>query len=147
MSSDIPEGFRPSPVNNPFADLVGPVCYRPFDDGVHIGFRADARHLNPGGVIHGGMLLMLADDLMGATVYSRLGTEPKATVSMNSDFLSAAQAGDWIEGVGDIMRRTRSLIFVRALLRVGDRPVLSAQGVWKFVAKGHVPTGQVKAGD
>jgi uncharacterized protein (TIGR00369 family) len=145
MSNDIPEGFFPSPVNNPFAELVGPVCYRPSDDGIHIGWRAEDHHLNPGGVIHGGMLMMLVDDLMGATVYSQLGNDPKATVSLNSDFLSAAQAGDWVEGVGEITRHTRSLIFVRALLSVGDRPLLSAQAVWKFVASGHKPDGPITA--
>jgi len=138
MSEDTPEGFVPAPVNNPFSDLIGPVLYKPFDDGIHIGLRAGDRHLNPGGVIHGGLLTMLADDLMGATVYSRLGHEPKATVSLHSDFLSAARTGDWIEGVGEVTRRTQTLIFVRALLQVGDRPVLSAQGVWKFVRSGHV---------
>jgi acyl-coenzyme A thioesterase PaaI-like protein len=85
------------------------------------------------------MLMMLVDDLMGATVYSRLGNEPKTTVSLSTDFLSAVQAGDWIEGVGEISRRTRTLIFVRAMLQVGERSVLSAQGVWKFVRRGHAP--------
>lgn len=140
MSDADSQGFFPAPVDNPFSDLVGPVLYRPHEGGIHIGFRAEQRHLNPGGVIHGGMLMMLVDDLMGATVYSQLGNEPKATVSLNNDFLSTAVAGDWIEGVGEITRRTQTLIFVRALLRVGERPVLSAQGVWKFVRQGHSPS-------
>jgi len=140
MTADIPEGFVPSPVKNPFGQLVGPICYRPFEDGVHIGLRAEAHHINPGGVVHGGLLMTLADDLMGATVYSQLGNEPKATVSLNSDFISAAKEGDWIEGVGEITRRTQTLIFVRAELHVGDKPLLSAQAVWKFVRYGHTPS-------
>ncbi len=140
MPTEIPEGFAPAPIKNPFSDLIGPVLYRPFEDGIHIGLRAEKRHLNPGGVVHGGLLMMLVDDLMGATVYTGLGNEPKATVSLNSDFLSAAHEDDWIEGVGEITRRTQTLIFVRAQLQVGDRAVLSAQGVWKFVRHGHAPT-------
>ena len=56
------------------------------------------------------------------------------------DDVSAAHEDDWIEGVGEITRRTQTLIFVRAQLQVGDRAVLSAQGVWKFVRHGHAPT-------
>jgi hypothetical protein len=36
MPADIPEGFAPAPLDNPFSELIGPVLYRSSDDGVHI---------------------------------------------------------------------------------------------------------------
>ncbi len=135
MAAPIPEGFFKAPIDMPFTDMVGPIYYRPSEENLHVGFAADERHLNPGGVIHGGMLMTVADDLMGATVYRVVGAQPMATVSLNCDFLSAVRPGDWVHGIGDITRRTRSMVFVRSVLSVEDRPVLSAAGIMKLIER------------
>ena len=51
------------------------------------------------------------------------------TISFSSDFIAAARLGDWVEGEGEIVRRTGSMTFVRGSLRSGDEPVLTFQAV------------------
>jgi acyl-coenzyme A thioesterase PaaI-like protein len=45
------------------------------------------------------------------------------------------QIGDFVEAHCEIVRITRSIIFMRGTLMVGDRVVASASGVWKILEK------------
>src|SRR3712207_7856955 len=44
-----------------FEGMVGPFYYRADGDGARCAFRAEARHLNAGGRMHGGCLMTFAD--------------------------------------------------------------------------------------
>ncbi len=116
-----------------FEELVGPLYARRTDAGVRFGFRAEPKHANPRGMIHGGMLMTLVDHALGAMVWHAVGRRFCATVSLNCDFVAAAKVGDWIEAVGEISRKGHSLIFVHGELMVGDKLVVSANGVWKLL--------------
>jgi uncharacterized protein (TIGR00369 family) len=143
MTQEAPEGFIVVPMFNPFVDTVGPLYSRLGADpakpgggeGFRVGLRVEERHLNPGSVAHGGLMMTVVDNLMGALTHFHVGTHAMATVSLNCDFLSAAKTGDWIEGSGEVTRRTRSMVFIRALLEVEGRPILSAAGVMKLLDK------------
>ncbi len=114
-----------------FARAVGPLYVRE-GEPARFGFLAEARHGNRREAVHGGMLMTLADQVLGLTVMQAVGLDtPVVTVSLHCDFVSAAMPGDWIEGEATVTRMTRSLIFVRGSLVHGDRVVLSAAGVWK----------------
>ena len=62
---------------------------------------------------------------------SGVSGETGVTVSLNSDFMAAAQLGDWVTGSGEVVRRTGSMTFVRGQLAVEDAAVLSFQAVVK----------------
>lgn len=116
-----------------FAESVGPLYLRE-GEPARFGFLAEPRHGNVRESVHGGMLMTLADQVLGLTVMQAVGLEtPVVTVSLHCDFVSAASPGEWIEGEATITRMTRSLIFVRGSLSHGQRVVLSAAGVWKKV--------------
>ena len=57
------------------------------------------------------------------------------TIRMNSDFLSSARPGDWLEGTARVTRATRSVVFCEAELYVGQRTVLRATGVFKLMQR------------
>lgn len=127
-------GWRAYPDTGGFETHVGPIYHRKRDDGVMVfGFRCHARHVNPQGVVHGGMLMTFVDHVLGALVWHRIGRRPTATVSLNSDFLNAVRVGDWVEGTAEIVRQGSSLVFVRGELTVEGRPVLAANGIWKVL--------------
>src|SRR3712207_8296997 len=52
--------------------------------GRRYGFVAEARHINLGGVVHGGMLMSFADDVLGMTVWEAAGRKPCTTVQLNT---------------------------------------------------------------
>ena len=61
-----------------------------------------ARHGNVRGNLHNGMLMTLADQILGFTVTEALGHTSLATVSLNTEFVAGANIGDWLVGRGEI---------------------------------------------
>ena len=95
----VPEGFIPLPRSSPLLDLLGPVYCR--GEGLHLqlGLRADNRHANGRGTVHGGVLATLADVGMGyAMAFSSDPPLPLITASMTLDLPGwrrrAATGGD-----------------------------------------------------
>lgn len=116
-----------------FSHFVGPVLER-LENGRRVfAFQADARHANDRGVVHGGMLMTFADQAFGEIVLDSVGRKLCATIQLNTHFIAAVQTGDFVEGRAEIVRGTRSLVFVRGMLTVGDRTVAAIDGIWKVL--------------
>lgn len=124
------EGFRPHR-DDGFLGHVGPIWERIDREGVTLAFQATQKHANLRGVVHGGMLMTLADRLLG--LLGRMSNEHRhqATIQMDVHFFAPVRIGDVVTGRGRILRDTRSLFFIEGDLFVGDTRVLSARGVWK----------------
>jgi acyl-coenzyme A thioesterase 13 len=63
----IPEGFVPYSQPSPFLDRIGPVYERRSDDGVIFGLLVLDHHRNRRGIVHGGLLVTIADVVLGKT--------------------------------------------------------------------------------
>lgn len=132
--SAIPEGFKRYRFDDGFEGHIGPLFYRLEGENKAVfGLRTDRRHANVRGVIHGGLMMSLADHVLGAAVFFGAGRKPCATISLNCDFLAPGAVGDWIEGRAEITRATRSYVFVGGKLTVGDRLLMTASGIWKIL--------------
>ena len=93
-------------------------------------------HLNSGGITHGGFIMTLMDSGLGTSVYRSLGGQQKiATISLNVNFVAPSHKGETLTGSAKILKKTRSLVFVRGEVYVDDRVVATADGVWKILAK------------
>ncbi|MBR0655456.1 PaaI family thioesterase [Plastoroseomonas arctica] len=141
MSDAIPSAFNPSAEGwavlpeRGFPVLLGTFFSKQVDGAWRYGFLAEERHLNVGGVVHGGMLMTFMDDMLGLTVWQAVGRVPISTIQLNSRFVSPARAGDFVECVPRVERIARSVAFIRGELLVGDRLVLAADGVWKLLGQ------------
>jgi len=132
MSGPIPAGFKPFTTAGAFVETCGPFYYRKQENGGYrYGFAAEPRHANPYGVIHGGVLITFADTFMGRVVVAAANCAC-ATITLNTEFVSGASAGSWIEGRAEIVRMTSALAFVRADLLAEDDVVLTASGIWRL---------------
>ena len=118
-----------------FIGLIGPFWMRKSGDGYRYAFMAEAKHHNRRGVVQGGMIMTFADRSMGMTCWYANGQQPQATVQLDVHFIDAVQVGEFVEAKCNVVRRTRSLIFMSAELVVGTRVVATAHGVWKTLAK------------
>lgn len=115
-----------------FGRAMGP-WYEKADGGkVTLGLRAEERHINRLGIIHGGMMMAFADTLL-SEVGRRVTGKPSVTMRMTVDFISAAKLGDWIEGTGEVTRTTRNLVFVGARIWRGKHTLMTASGVFSFI--------------
>jgi uncharacterized protein (TIGR00369 family) len=129
-----PEGFKHYQGVSPAEDNVGPFFYRKVEDELQLGMRAGQKHANGNGSVHGGVLLAFAD--YAATMLALSGVkETCLTVSLNSDFLAGASLGDWIDGSGEVIKRTGSLTFLRGQLAVDGKPILTFQSVLRRLQK------------
>jgi len=115
-----------------FGDLVGPIWRR--GDPL-FGFFASEKHGNHINIVHGGMLATFADQAMGMTAMRATGYKPHVTIEFNIQYIGAVKIGEFVEAHCEIVRITRSIIFMRSTLKVGDRIVASASGVWKILEK------------
>ncbi len=127
-------GWKLGPRGSAFPDLVGPFWSRRDADRWRHAALTDARHANNNGVVHGGLLLSFADNALGMTVWHHIGRRPCATIELSMQFVDAVQPGDLVELDAEIVRATRSVVFVRGTLSVADRTVATATGIWKILA-------------
>lgn len=116
-------------------DLVGPLWQRSEGGASRLGFVAGARHTNRRGVVHGGMLLMFADEAIGKAAFDANDRQPQATIQLDVQFIAPVEVGQFIWADAEVVRRTRSLIFMAGRLRAGDRTVATASGIWKVIGR------------
>jgi len=111
----------------------GPFYHRMDDDGqIHCAFRVEKKHLNGSSNVHGGAFMSFADYCLFAAGTPVL-QGPGVTVSFACEFLDAAHEGELIEGSSEITRAGRSIIFLRGILRSGERPLFSFSGTIKRI--------------
>jgi len=118
-----------------FAGLTGPFWTRAEGDSWAYGILAEDRHTNPKGIVHGGMILTLLDNSMGLAVWRATNNRPHVTMQLNTQFIAAAHPGEFLEGRGEVLRITRSVVFVRGKITVGDRLVAAGDGIWKGLVR------------
>ncbi len=125
------EGYTIYDPVDPFENHAGPFFWRELADGTqHFALTAEARHCNRHGIVHGGLMMTMID-LSMVVAAKQTREEVLVTVSLNSEFIAAGQDGEVIEAAGELVRRTRSLAFVRGRVFVGDRTLLTASAVLK----------------
>lgn len=113
-----------------FNGLVGPYYYRQDAAGkVEVAFKAEKRHLNGGGTVHGGCLLTLADTSLFIFALPHLEGGGAVTVQLDSQFQQQGRLDDVIIATGEITRAGKTLVFGRGELRCKDRLLMSFTGI------------------
>jgi uncharacterized protein (TIGR00369 family) len=125
-----PAAFVPYTRTSGYLDLVGPL-YQHRDDPSLVGLQTDERHTNSRGAIHAGVLVAIADTVMGHSAERAAATGARlVTVSLTTDFTDAARGGDWIQAQATVRRCGRRLAFTSCSFHVADRLILTASGVF-----------------
>jgi uncharacterized protein (TIGR00369 family) len=119
-----------------YSALIGPLLARQDGERWIYGVQIEKRHLNARGAVHGGMIASLADHSLGMLVWEHVGREPCVTVELDVKYVSAGRLGDLLTVRGEVIRATRSVVFVRGLMSAGERVVAMADGVWKRLGSG-----------
>lgn len=119
-------------VGDPFEDAVGPFYFRTEPDGRRVtAFRAERKHMNGLGHMHGGCLMAVADMALFTIAREALGEQGGVTVALDSVFLNPGNLGDLVEATGEVTRAGGSLIFVRGQVVADHRTLLTFSGVIK----------------
>ena len=119
---------------DPFENLTGPFYCRSDETGRMVcAFRAEKKHMNTGGAMHGGCMASFADYAIFMLADKELEGSGSVTASLTTEFLDAAYEGELVEAVGEVTKAGGSLVFVRGVGRVGDRPILSFSAIIKKI--------------
>ena len=99
----IPEGFRELDVPDSFVGLIGPLWFKAEGEKLRVGLPLEPRHGNPMGWAHGGLLVTVADMVMGVGSGHATGIRwPHPTVSLSTEFVRGAKLGQWLEGTARV---------------------------------------------
>lgn len=129
------QGFRTWGSEDPFEDTIGPFYFRQEDDGSYrCAFVSERRHLNGGGMLHGGLLMSFADFALFVIARDHL-EGMGVTVAFNSEFVSAGPANALIEATGEVTKAARSILFVRGKIFSGDDTIMTFSGIIKKIRK------------
>ena len=125
-------GWRRFDTTDTFDALIGPFYFKQDENGRTRGaFRAQQKHMNMGGRMHGGCLMTFADIALFQIAYQEMEGSKGVTVQLDSTFIDGGYVGDLIEATGEVVRAGGSLIFVRGQITDEGRTLLTFSGIIK----------------
>ena len=92
-------------------------------------------HLNRREITHGGFICSLIDAGAGTAVFRASNNQSCVTISLDVKFIAPTKLGDEILGKVNILKKTKSMLFINCNLYVMKNVVASATGVWKVIKK------------
>ena len=138
------EGWEKLPIG-PFSRAIGQSWAIHRDGAILVGVLFDDMTANENiGIVHGGAMLTFADIALGYVTGHAIGRDHCVTVQMNYQFAGAVQVGQFCVCEAELVRKTKQLVFSRGIMKVGERIVGAADGVFKVLHVNQV-TG-LKAG-
>jgi uncharacterized protein (TIGR00369 family) len=121
---------------DPYENLTGPFYSRRDEAGQMVcAFRAERKHMNGGGHMHGGCMATFADYALFMIADEALTGVGSVTASLNCEFVDAAQEGELIEARGDVVRAGGSMVFVRGLITASGRPITNFSAIVKKIRR------------
>jgi uncharacterized protein (TIGR00369 family) len=135
--SAVPDGFAPWPSGGDFMAANGPLYLAGEGATLRLGFRVEARHCNPLGMCHGGMMASFCDMLLPITAVRTqelLAHRFLPTISLQIDYLAAASRGAWVEGTAQVLRTTPTMVFMQGLVAADGTPCARVSGIFKIGA-------------
>jgi uncharacterized protein (TIGR00369 family) len=121
---------------DPYEAMTGPFYARRDEAGAMVcAFRAERKHMNGGGAMHGGCMATFADYALFMIADEALANSGSVTASLNCEFVDAAQEGELIEARGDVVRAGGSMVFVRGLITASGRPITNFSAIVKKIRR------------
>ena len=121
---------------DPYENLTGPFYARRDESGQMVcAFRAERKHMNGGGNMHGGCMATFADYALFMIADEALASSGSVTASLNCEFVDSAQEGDLIEAKGEVVRAGGSMVFVRGLISTSGRPIANFSAIVKKIRR------------
>ena len=128
----VPRGFALFDFTSPFTARNGPLFVKTGKTKAVFGFRADARHLNPNNVVHGGWLTSFVDVAMAQSAMYELGVVGLTpTIHLEADFLAPIHPGQWVTCDVRLVKSTRTMNFVGGTVLADGEPVLRCSAIYR----------------
>ena len=99
----------------------------------HFKTTIQENHLNSAGITHGGFIAAVIDAGAGTAAHRAANSNSCVTISLELKFISPVKLGDELMGLTKIQKKTKSMIFLTCELKVSNKIVATASGVWKIL--------------
>jgi uncharacterized protein (TIGR00369 family) len=126
------DDWHDAPPPNAFVEHLGTIRRRWNGNGWTYGLLVEERHRNGAGVMHGGAMSALIDEVIGTVARDEVGRQ-HVTVQFSMTFLRPVHVGDFLELACEIVKVTRSMSFVESRLLVAGDAAATASLVLKAV--------------
>lgn len=114
-----------------YASRFGPLWTRREDAGWAYGVLPTPEHLNPVGLVHGGMLSSLLDHAVTAVAWEAMQRQACVTVQLDTQFLSAAREAQFLQARARVVHASGSLVFMHGTVSHGNDLICQGSAVLK----------------
>ena len=126
------DGWKQRPFPG-YMELVGPLWSRREEAGWAYGLLATPRHLNPAGIVHGGLITSLLDQALSINAWEAMGRRACVTIQLDTQFMAAAREGQFLVVRSRAVRTTNTLAFMQGALSVSDEEIATASALLKLI--------------
>ena len=118
-----------------FMQNIGNLSFKKIDEtNYEFNIKVEEKFLNTGKIAHGGFIATIADTGMGNAAHVAAGNKRSVTVNLNIEYISAGKLGDNLVGKVEVLKRTKTLVFINCKILNSNGIVASASGTWKILS-------------
>ena len=128
------EKFQQISIKDGFMKHNGGIWFRAISENEYeFKTKISKNHLNSAGISHGGFIAALTDAGVGTAAHRVANGNPCVTISLELKFISSVKLDEELIGFTKVQRKTKSLVFLTCELKVDDKIIATASGVWKIL--------------
>ena len=117
-----------------FMQNIGDLSFKKIDESnFEFSIKVEEKFLNTGKIAHGGFIATIADTGMGNAAHIAAGNKRSVTINLDIKFISASKQGDTLTGKVEVLKRTKSLVFINCKILNSNDIVATASVTWKIL--------------
>lgn len=133
MSNPILEKYssfidKPFTAHSPVVKMLQPILKHIAEGEIAVEIMVTDQMMNSIGILHGGMMALMLDEVIGGTTFTLADGNFYATSSLNCHFLSSAKPGDLLRIESNIVRQGRRVIYAEGKIYNLTRNKIVAAG-------------------
>ena len=118
-----------------FMQNIGDLSFKKIDETIYeFSIAVEEKFLNTGKIAHGGFIATIADTGMGNAAHIAAGNKRAVTINLDIKFISASKQGDTLLGKIEILKKTKTLVFINCKIINASGVVATASGTWKILS-------------
>lgn len=134
MSESLPPDYAFVDLGKGYSEAFGPVFID--REGARMAFRVAERHANPVDTCHGGALATFADAMIVAVHAGAESGQPHTpTITLTVDYLAPVTVGELVEAEVQLVKSTRTMLFVQSLMTANGSIVARASAIYRNPSK------------
>ena len=118
-----------------FMQNIGDLSFKKIDEtNYEFNIKVEEKFLNTGKIAHGGFIATIADTGMGNAAHIAAGNKRSVTVNLDINYISAGKLGDNLVGKVEVLKKTKTLVFINCKILNSNVIVATASGTWKILS-------------